>query len=108
MACSNGAAAAESALSACVPEQGSLERLPATSRYHLTELGRKLTLFVTQIYNRAFSRRMAQLDPHFPDTELNAAWNKFNARLHALLQDARLPASSCSAQTRLVRQSLLR
>ena len=38
-------------------KKGLLERLPASNPYRLTELGRKLTLFVTQLYNRVFSRR---------------------------------------------------
>src|SRR5215470_9381907 len=73
-------------------KKGLLERLPASNRYRLTELGRKLTLFVTQLYNRVFSRGLAQLHPDFPDTKLNAAWNKFNGQLQALLLDARLAA----------------
>lgn len=40
-------------------KKGLLERLPASNRYRLTELGRKLTLFVTQLYNRVFSRGVA-------------------------------------------------
>ncbi len=72
--------------------KGLLERLPASNRYRLTELGRRLTLFVTQIYNRVFSRGLAQLHPDFPDTKLNAAWNNFNAQLQVLLQDARMVA----------------
>ena len=73
-------------------KKGLLERLPASNRCRLTELGRKLTLFVTQLYDRVFSRGLAQLHPDFPDTKLNAAWNKFNGQLQALLQDARLAA----------------
>ena len=71
-------------------KKGLLERVPGSNRYRLTELGLQLTLFVTQIYNRVFSRGLAQLHRNFPDTKLNHAWNNFDAQLQALLQDARL------------------
>jgi hypothetical protein len=72
--------------------KGSLERLPGSNRYRLTQLGLQLTLFVTQIYNRVLGRGLAELHPGFPDTKLNAAWNKFDAQLQTLLQESRLVA----------------
>ncbi len=76
------------------PRQGLLScgRYSGSNRYRLNQLVLQLTLFMTQIYNRVFSRGLAELHPGFPDTKLNRAWNKFDAQLQTLLEDARLVA----------------
>jgi hypothetical protein len=73
-------------------KKGLLERLPRTNRYRLTALGRQLTLFVTQVYNRLFCRSLAQLDSGSPDTALRRAWANFDRQLQMLSQEASLAA----------------
>ena len=70
--------------------KGLLERLPHTFRYRLTELGRRLILFSTKLYNRLVCRGLAELDPSQLPRPLGLAWRRYDRELERLIADARL------------------
>ncbi len=69
-----------------------LERLPNSNRYQLTALGRRLILFAARLFSHVFCRGLARLEPDYPTGDLNQAWRSFDARLDALISEARLAA----------------
>ena len=72
--------------------KGLLERLAGTNRYLLTDLGRRLALVATRLYNHIFCPGLARIDPEFPDNHLQRAWRELERHLHTLIRDARIAA----------------
>lgn len=70
--------------------KGLLVRLPHSQRYRLTELGRRLVLFCTKLYNRVVCRGLAELHPGQLPRSLAGAWRSFEQELDRLISAARL------------------
>lgn len=70
--------------------KGLLARLPHSQRYRLTDLGRRLVLFCTKLYNRVVCRGLAELHPGQLLRPLAVAWRHYVDELDRLIDAARL------------------
>jgi hypothetical protein len=78
-------------------QNGFLSRIPATHRYELTPLGRRLAIFFAKTYANILTPSLAELGPALPDdiaarSPLARAWRAFERALDERIADAALAA----------------
>ena len=77
--------------------KGLIVRVAGTHCYRLTELGRRIAVLFTKVYNRMLTQGLSLLDLQLPEQvvgtrALATAWRRFERALDTFLQNAMLAA----------------
>jgi hypothetical protein len=73
--------------------KGIILRIPGRNRYQLTQLGRRVAIFMTKSYSRLVRRLLDRLDPALPDgtdDRLRLCWRTCEKAFDLVIAEARM------------------